>query len=288
MLNPDLNRLMPYPFEQLARLFAGATPPVDVTPIPLSIGEPQHAPPRLVLDALQSNLSLVAKYPTTLGTLELREAIATWANQRFALTSAPLDPARHIIPVNGTREAIFALVQATVDRTQGGTVVMPNPFYQIYEGAAFMAGLNPHYLPIDPATGQPDYRAVPDAVWTDCQFCFVCTPGNPSGTALDGDTLTYLIEKAQQFDFWLASDECYSEIYRGEAPIGLLQAAAEAGLSDYRKLVVFHSLSKRSNLPGLRSGFVAGDPDLMAAFLRYRTYHGCSLSLAVQRSLHGW
>lgn len=282
MLNPDLNRLMPYPFEQLAELLAGVSPPADLPPIPLSIGEPQHAPPALVLQALQAALPQISKYPTTQGGLELREAIAAWANARFGLEQAPLDPARHVIPVNGTREAIFALVQATADRTRGGTVVMPNPFYQIYEGAALMAGLTPHYLAIDPQTGQPDYDAVPDTVWAQCQFCFVCTPGNPTGTALDQSVLVRLIETAQRFDFWLASDECYSEIYRGDAPVGLLQAAVNSGHGDYSKLAVFHSLSKRSNLPGLRSGFVAGDPHLMAAFLRYRTYHGCSMSLAVQ------
>jgi len=283
MLNPDLDRLMPYPFEQLAQLFQGVEPPTHLTPIPLSIGEPQHAPPALVLDALQAHVGLVSKYPNTKGTDSLRTAIASWANKRFALQAQPLDPNRHVIPVNGTREAIFAVVQATANRTQPGLVVMPNPFYQIYEGAAFMAGLTPHYLPID-ASGQPDYHAVPDAVWRDCQFCFICTPGNPTGTVLTHETLAYLIDKAQRFDFWLASDECYSEIYRETPPIGLLQAAATVGLADYRKCLVFHSLSKRSNLPGLRSGFVAGDPQLIEAFLRYRTYHGCSMSMATQKA----
>lgn len=283
MLNPDLDRLMPYPFEQLARLFAGVEAPSHLTPIPLSIGEPQHTPPEFVLEALKTHIGLISKYPTTKGTDSLRGAIAAWANQRFGLASQPLDPNRQVIPVTGTREAIFAVVQATVDRTQPGLVVMPNPFYQIYEGAAFMAGLTPHYLPID-ATGQPDYRAVPDSVWQDCQFCFICTPGNPTGTVLDQDTLIYLIEKAHQFDFWLASDECYSEIYRDHPPIGLLEAAASMGLSDYAHCMVFHSLSKRSNLPGLRSGFIAGDATLIEAFLKYRTYHGCSMSMATQKA----
>lgn len=283
MLNPDLNRLMPYPFEQLARLFDGVQPPTGLHPIPLSIGEPQHAPPASVLEALQTHIGLISKYPTTKGTLSLREAIASWANHRFSLASQPLDPERHVIPVNGTREAIFAVVQAIADRSQNGLVVMPNPFYQIYEGAAFMAGLTPHYLPID-ASGQPNYREVPDAVWQQCQLCFICTPGNPSGTVLDQDTLAYLIGKAQQFDFWLTSDECYSEIYRETAPVGLLQAAAAIGHPDYAHCLVFHSLSKRSNLPGLRSGFVAGDPTLIDAFLQYRTYHGCSMSMTTQKA----
>ena len=283
MLNPDLQRLKPYPFEQLAALLSGIQPPAGVTPIPLSIGEPQHAPPQFVLDALTEHRGLIAKYPTTKGTETLRTAIASWLDQRFSLTRSPIDPETQVIPVNGTREAIFAAVQAAADRTVGGLVVMPNPFYQIYEGAAFMAGLTPHYLPID-ASGQPDYRAVSDRVWADCQFCFICTPGNPSGTVIDEETLEYLIKKANAFDFWLASDECYSEIYRNTPPPGLLEVCAQMGHRDYSQCLVFHSLSKRSNLPGLRSGFVAGDASFIAPFLKYRTYHGCSMSMAVQKA----
>ena len=283
MLNPDLQRLKPYPFEQLSALLSGIQPPAGVTPIPLSIGEPQHAPPQFVLDALSEHMGLIAKYPTTKGTDTLRFAIASWLNQRFSLTHSPIDPATQVIPVNGTREAIFAAVQAAADRTVGGLLVMPNPFYQIYEGAAFMAGLTPHYLPID-ASGQPDYRAVSDRVWADCQFCFICTPGNPSGTVIDEETLEYLINKANKFDFWLASDECYSEIYRNAPPPGLLEVCAQMGHRDYSRCLVFHSLSKRSNLPGLRSGFVAGDASFIAPFLKYRTYHGCSMSMAVQKA----
>ncbi|MGA0999371.1 MAG: succinyldiaminopimelate transaminase [Litorivicinaceae bacterium] len=283
MLNPDLQRLKPYPFEQLSALLSGIQPPAGVTPIPLSIGEPQHAPPQFVLDALSEHMGLIAKYPTTKGTDTLRFAIASWLNQRFSLTHSPIDPDTQVIPVNGTREAIFAAVQAAADRTVGGLLVMPNPFYQIYEGAAFMAGLTPHYLPID-VSGQPDYRAVSDHVWADCQFCFICTPGNPSGTVIDEETLEYLINKANKFDFWLASDECYSEIYRNAPPPGLLEVCAQMGHRDYSQCLVFHSLSKRSNLPGLRSGFVAGDASFIAPFLKYRTYHGCSMSMAVQKA----
>ena len=283
MLNPDLQRLKPYPFEQLSALLSGIQPPAGVTPIPLSIGEPQHAPPQFVLDALTEHVGLIAKYPTTKGTETLRSAIASWLNQRFSLIHSPIDPDTQVIPVNGTREAIFAAVQAAADRTVGGLLVMPNPFYQIYEGAAFMAGLTPHYLPID-ASGQPDYRAVSDRVWADCQFCFICTPGNPSGTVIDEETLEYLINKANTFDFWLASDECYSEIYRNTPPPGLLEVCAQMGHRDYSQCLVFHSLSKRSNLPGLRSGFVAGDASFIAPFLKYRTYHGCSMSMAVQKA----
>jgi len=283
MLNPDLQQLKPYPFEQLSALLSGIHPPTGVTPIPLSIGEPQHAPPQFVLDALAENMGLIAKYPTTKGTETLRIAIASWLNQRFSLTHSPMDPETQVIPVNGTREAIFAAVQAAADRTVSGLLVMPNPFYQIYEGAAFMAGLTPHYLPID-ASGQPDYRTVSDRVWADCQFCFICTPGNPSGTVIDDETLEYLIKKANEFDFWLASDECYSEIYRNTPPPGLLEVCAQMGHRDYSQCLVFHSLSKRSNLPGLRSGFVAGDASFIAPFLKYRTYHGCSMSMAVQKA----
>ena len=283
MLNPDLQRLKPYPFEQLSALLSGIQPPAGVTPIPLSIGEPQHAPPQFVLDALTEHMGLIAKYPTTKGTETLRSAIASWLNQRFSLTHSPIDPDTQVIPVNGTREAIFAAVQAAADRTVGGLLVMPNPFYQIYEGAAFMAGLTPHYLPID-ASGQPDYRAVSDRVWADCQFCFICTPGTPSGTVIDEETLEYLINKANTFDFWLASDECYSEIYRNTPPPGLLEVCAQMRHRDYSQCLVFHSLSKRSNLPGLRSGFVAGDASFIAPFLKYRTYHGCSMSMAVQKA----
>lgn len=283
MLNPDLKRLQPYPFERLSQLFSSVAPPNDVKPILLSIGEPQHSSPEIVLEALRSNMHLISKYPTTRGTEDLRVAIGDWLINRFSLSSESLVPDRHVIPVNGTREAIFAAVQASVDRQTGGTVLIPNPFYQIYEGAAFMAGLTPVYLPID-ESGQPDYFSVSDSMWQNCQLCFICTPGNPTGTVLEQNVLQYLIEKAHKFNFWLASDECYSEIYRDRPPFGLLGAAHAMGLTDFKHCLVFHSLSKRSNLAGLRSGFVAGDESFISTFLTYRTYHGCSMSLAVQRA----
>jgi N-succinyldiaminopimelate aminotransferase len=289
MLNPDLNRLQPYPFEQLTALLSDVSPPADLSAIPLSIGEPQHPPPQAVLDAFHQHLGLIAKYPTTQGTLRLREAIATWANRQFQLAHAPLDPERQVIPVNGTREAIFALVQAACDRDSSKRLVlMPNPFYQIYEGAALMAGLEPHYLPID-ASGQPNYRAVSDAIWQQTQMLFICTPGNPTGAPLDHDTLAFLIEMANKHGFWLASDECYIDLYRDQPPTSILAVAHAMGLTEYDRVVAFHSLSKRSNLPGLRSGAVTGDAQLLAPFLRYRTYHGCSMSLAVQEaSIVAW
>tara|TARA_B100001093_G_C26752935_1_gene982008 strand:+ start:191 stop:1375 length:1185 start_codon:yes stop_codon:yes gene_type:complete len=283
MLNPDLQRLNQYPFEQLAKLLEGVRAPDGLTPIPLSIGEPQHNPPSFVLDTLIEHMGLISKYPTTKGSEALRQSIAKWVNKRFSLERAPVNPETQVIPVNGTREAIFASVQAAANRTAGALVVMPNPFYQIYEGAALLAGLAPHYLQILPS-GQPDYLLVPDSVWKNCQFCFICNPGNPTGMVIGEETLKHLILKAQEFDFWLASDECYSEIYRDSPPPGLLEVCAKAGNSDFSKCIVFHSLSKRSNLPGLRSGFVAGDSKFIEPFLKYRTYHGCSMSLAVQKA----
>ena len=287
MLNPDLQRLYPYPFERLAELLSGITP-ASLSPIPLSIGEPKHAPPVQVLTTLTETLPTLSIYPSTKGTPELRTAIAHWATTRFGLKPGSLSAERHVLPVNGTREAIFAAVQVAADRQHGGTVLLPNPFYQIYEGAALMAGLEPVYLPIT-TDGQPDFEVVTDAQWERCQYLFLCTPGNPTGTPLSKDTLCKLIERAEIYDFWIGSDECYSEVYRDQAPVGLLEACAAMGRHDYRRCMVFHSLSKRSNLPGLRSGFVAGDADFMRAFLTYRTYHGCSMSLPVQQaSIAAW
>lgn len=287
MLNPDLQRLYPYPFERLSQLLAGITPP-QLSPIPLSIGEPKHAPPGAVLSVLSETLPSLSIYPTTKGTVDLREAIARWATARFRLQPDSLSAEHHVLPVNGTREAIFAAVQVATNRHQGGTVLLPNPFYQIYEGAALMAGLEPVYLPIT-ADGQPDFDAVTETQWQQCQYLFVCTPGNPTGTPLSQETLCQLIERADTYDFWIGSDECYSELYRTQAPVGLLQACAAMGRHDFRRCMVFHSLSKRSNLPGLRSGFVAGDAQFMHAFLTYRTYHGCSMSLPVQHaSIAAW
>ena len=283
-MNPDLNALHPYPFEKLASLFANHTAPAHLKPIALSIGEPQHAAPQVAIDALSSALSGLSKYPTTLGVPALREAIAQWLTTRFSLRS--VDAQTQVLPVNGTREALFAFAQAVVDRNQPSPlVVMPNPFYQIYEGAALLAGAQPYFLPCTAATGfQPDFDAVDDAIWTQTQLLYICTPGNPTGALLSSQTLQKLITLSDRFGFVIASDECYSEIYQDESapPVGLLAACVSMGCDDFKNCVVFHSLSKRSNLPGLRSGFVAGDADVLKQFLRYRTYHGCAMPVQHQ------
>lgn len=291
-MNPDLQRLLPYPFERLARLKAGITPPAALPHVNLSIGEPKHQPPHFVAEQLISHLHGLATYPLTRGSDELRTAMAEWLVRRFDLPAGSIDPARHILPVNGTREALFAFAQAVIDRSRAPRVVMPNPFYQIYEGAALLAGAEPWFQNTTAETGyRPDFGSVPTEVWERCQLVYICTPGNPSGAVLDTAALQQLIGLADRHDFVIASDECYSELYPDETapPTGLLAAAAAMGRTDYRRCVVFHSLSKRSNLPGLRSGFVAGDADVMAGFLRYRTYHGCSMPPATQAaSLAAW
>ncbi|MFZ5620079.1 MAG: succinyldiaminopimelate transaminase [Pseudomonadota bacterium] len=291
-MNPDLQRLLPYPFERLARLKAGITPPAALPHVNLSIGEPKHQPPHFVAEQLISHLHGLATYPLTRGSDELRTAMAEWLVRRFDLPAGSIDPARHILPVNGTREALFAFAQAVIDRSRAPQVVMPNPFYQIYEGAALLAGAEPWFQNTTAETGyRPDFGSVPTEVWERCQLVYICTPGNPSGAVLDTAALQQLIGLADRHDFVIASDECYSELYPDETapPTGLLAAAAAMGRTDYRRCVVFHSLSKRSNLPGLRSGFVAGDADVMAGFLRYRTYHGCSMPPATQAaSLAAW
>ena len=291
-MNPDLQRLQPYPFEKLRALIADITPNPELRPISLSIGEPKHPSPPFVLEALASNLDQAAVYPTTAGIPELRQSIADWLSQRFSLKAGSLDPAQHIIPVNGTREALFSFTQALVKRDPQGLVVSPNPFYQIYEGAAFLAGVEPHYLACDASNGFiPDFSQVPASTWQRCQLLFICTPGNPTGSVIPQDRLQQLIKLADEHDFVIASDECYSEIYRPDqpAPVGLLQACAAMGRDDYARCVVFHSLSKRSNLPGLRSGFVAGDASLLKPYLQYRTYHGCAMPVQTQRaSIAAW
>ena len=288
-MNPDLDRLQPYPFERLAALTAGVEPPGDRRTLPLSIGEPQHEPPRVAADALVDALEGLAHYPASRGTPALRAAIAGWLQRRYP--GVGIDPQRQVLPVNGTREALFAFAQVVVDRTAAApTVLLPNPFYQIYEGAALLAGAEPWYYPAGDPAG-PDFEAVPDAVWDRCQLLYVCSPGNPTGTVLDGATLAALIERAQRHDFVIAADECYAEIHPDEArpPTGLLEAAAAAGYPDLDRCLVFHSLSKRSNLPGLRSGFVAGDADVIVAFARYRTYHGCAMAPPTQAaSIAAW
>lgn len=289
-MNPDLNRLQPYPFEKLNSLFAKVTPNPTLRPISLSIGEPKHPAPEIVLDALHKEIQKVSIYPSTKGLPELRESISNWACKRFQLKS--LDAESQVLPVNGTREALFAFTQAVIDRTKNALVISPNPFYQIYEGASYLAGADLHLLPtLEENNFIPDYDSVPDEIWQRCQILFICSPGNPTGAVTPLDTLKKLIALADKFDFVIASDECYSEIYCQEdhAPVGLLQACASLKRYDYSRCVVFHSLSKRSNLPGLRSGFVAGDASIMASFLQYRTYHGSAMSAQNQlASIAAW
>lgn len=291
-MNHALAQLQPYPFEKLRALLAGVQPAADRSPIALSIGEPKHRSPDFVGQALTANLDKLAVYPTTLGLPELRQSIATWCERRFGVPAGWLDAARHVLPVNGTREALFAFTQTVVDRDARGLVVSPNPFYQIYEGAAFLAGAEPHYLPCLEAHGfNPDFEAVPAEVWQRCQILFLCSPGNPTGALIPVETLKKLIALADEHDFVIAADECYSELYFDEdtPPPGLLSACAELGRSDFKRCVVFHSLSKRSNLPGLRSGFVAGDAEILKDFLLYRTYHGCAMPVQTQlASVAAW
>ncbi len=290
-MNPDLDRLQPYPFEKLNQLKAGVTPAAKEH-IALSIGEPKHQPPGFVVEELITHLHGLANYPLTKGRVELRQAIADWLTARFGLPANSVDAERNVLPVSGTREALFAFAQAVVDRTSNPLVLSPNPFYQIYEGAALLAGAAPYFLNTSAENGfLPDLDAVPTEVWQRCQLIYICTPGNPTGAVADVAYLQKLIGLADEHDFVIASDECYSELYFDEAapPAGLLQAAAEMGRNDYRRCVVFHSLSKRSNLPGLRSGFVAGDAEVLARFLKYRTYHGCALPPHTQAaSIAAW
>ena len=292
-MNPDLQQLHPYPFEKLAALKAAVSAPAHLTHIALSIGEPKHEPPRFVLQTLVDNLAALSQYPTTKGLPELRQAIATWATQRFHLKPGSFDAEKHVLPVNGTREALFAFAQALVDRGQSAPlVVSPNPFYQIYEGAAILSGAEPFFLNCTPQNDFiPDFDAVDRDVWRRCQVLFICSPGNPTGAVMSSAQLKKLIALADQYDFVIASDECYSELYFDEQqpPAGLLQACAELGRHDFARCVVFHSLSKRSNLPGLRSGFVGGDADILKKFLLYRTYHGCAMPVPTQlASVAAW
>lgn len=291
-MNPHLSKLQPYPFEKLARLKHGVSPPADKQPIALSIGEPQHPTPKLISDALIAHLSGLGNYPATKGIAPLRQAIAEWLCVRFRLPAGTVDPERQVLPVNGTREALFAFAQCVIDPRTQSFVAMPNPFYQIYEGAALLAGAEPYFLNTTKETGfLPDFDSVPDEVWARCQLLYICSPGNPTGAVIGEGVLRKLIELAERFDFVIASDECYSELYADEAkpPPGLLQAAYAMGNTDFKRCVVFHSLSKRSNAPGLRSGFVAGDESVLEKFLLYRTYHGCAMSLPIQQaSLAAW
>ncbi len=288
-MNPLLKRLQPYPFERLRQLHAGITPNPAYRPISLGIGEPRHATPELIKTALSASLAGLASYPATAGEPKLRQAMADWLQRRYGLA---LDPATQILPVNGSREALFALAQTVIDPTQpGATVVSPNPFYQIYEGAALLAGADTWFAPSDPARNfAVDWAAVPQEVWAKTQLLFVCSPGNPTGAVMSLDEWKLLFELSDRYGFVIASDECYSEIYfREEPPLGSLQAAAQLGRPDFKNIIALTSLSKRSNVPGLRSGFVAGDAALIKPFLLYRTYHGSAMSPIVQAaSIAAW
>lgn len=276
-MNTGLTALQPYPFERLNALLQGS-PLTGIKTIPLTIGEPQHPPPRGVTDLLAEHAALVGKYPTTAGSATLRATIARWLERRFSLTSVDAD--LQVLPLNGTREGLFALAQTVVTQGQPGAVISPNPFYQIYEGAALLAGSTPLFVNCEDRHGfTPDFSQITPDQWQACQLLYICTPGNPAGAVLSTSQLQQLISLAQEYDFVIASDECYSEIYPNEEnpPPGLLGAAAAMGVEDYRNCLCFHSLSKRSNLPGLRSGFVAGDSRWIERFRRYRTYHGCAM-----------
>ncbi|WP_411882253.1 succinyldiaminopimelate transaminase [Polaromonas sp. YR568] len=288
-MNPLLSRLQPYPFERLRQLHADVTPNPAYKAISLGIGEPRHATPQLIKDALTASLGGLASYPGTLGEPKLRQAMADWMARRYDLK---LDPATQILPVNGSREALFSLAQTVLDGSKpGATVVCPNPFYQIYEGAALLAGAQTWFAPSDPARNfAVDWAGVPEAVWAKTQLVFVCSPGNPTGAVMSLNEWKLLFELSDRYGFVIASDECYSEIYfRDEPPLGGLQAAARLGRHDFKNLISLTSLSKRSNVPGLRSGFVAGDAALIKPFLLYRTYHGSAMSPIVQAaSIAAW
>ncbi|RIX76091.1 succinyldiaminopimelate transaminase [Acidovorax cavernicola] len=290
-MNPLLSKLQPYPFERLKRLFAGVTPNPDFAPISLGIGEPKHATPGFIKDALSAGLGALAAYPATAGDLTLRTSFTDWLQRRYSLV---LDPATQVLPVNGSREALFSLAQTVVDASNAGpkpVVMSPNPFYQIYEGAALLSGAEPYYVPSVPARNfAVDWDSVPDAVWVRTQLVFVCSPGNPTGAVMSLDEWKKLFALSDRHGFVIAADECYSEIYfRDEPPLSGLEASAKLGRPDFKNLIALTSLSKRSNVPGLRSGFVAGDAALIKGFLLYRTYHGSAMSGAVAAaSIAAW
>jgi N-succinyldiaminopimelate aminotransferase len=290
-VNPRLARLQPYPFERLRQLFADVAPNPSLAPINLSIGEPKHPTPSLVLEALAAGAKGLAHYPTTIGAPALREAIAGWLARRHGLPA--LDPATQVLPVLGSREALFAFAQTVVDASRpGATVLMPNPFYQIYEGAALLAGAEPHCVNAVEAAGfAPAWQDVPEAVWARTQLVYVCSPDNPTGRVTTPDEWRFLFEQSDRHGFAIAADECYGEVYFDEArpPVGALAVARALGREGFPRLVSFGSLSKRSNAPGLRSGYVAGDATLVKAFLQYRTYHGSAMSPAVaEASIAAW
>jgi N-succinyldiaminopimelate aminotransferase len=285
-MNKDLSLLQPYPFEKLAQLKQGIHPPEQLDHIALSIGEPRHPAPQFVVESLIAHLHQLSTYPGTRGKDELRRAIANWLTSRYTIGQDLLDPEVNLLPVSGTREGLFAIAQCIIDRTASNPLIfMPNPFYQIYEGAAVLAGASPRYLDCLPEKDfLPDLDQVDAREWSDCQMIYLCNPGNPTGAVMPRQYLEQLIELAHRYDFVIASDECYSEIYfdENDPPPGLLGVAAGMGNDSFRHCLAFHSLSKRSNLPGLRSGFVAGDAQIIEKFLLYRTYHGCALPPATQ------
>ena len=288
-MNPDLQRLQPYPFQRLAALFREVQPNPDYRAISLSIGEPKHATPRFIRDTLTANLDGLANYPTTAGSDVLRNAVAGWLATRYGIPA--LDAMTQVLPVNGSREALFAFAQAVVDRTKTGpAVVCPNPFYQIYEGASLLAGATPHFLNTMPEDNFAlNFAQLSEDVWQRTQLIYVCSPGNPTGRVMPLEEWKTLFDLSDHHGFVIASDECYSEIYFSEKPLGALQAAHRLGRSDYKNLVVFSSLSKRSNVPGMRSGFVAGDADVIEKFALYRTYHGSAMNPAIQAaSIAAW
>jgi N-succinyldiaminopimelate aminotransferase len=294
-MNPGFQRLAAYPFERLAVLKQPLVPPASLSHIPLSIGEPRHTPPAFVLDTLRAHLGELGSYPATRGLPELRAAAARWAERRFSLPAGSVDGESHVLPVNGTREALFAFVQAVVDArstARAPLVLMPNPGYQIYEGAALLAGAEPYFLNTTAENGYlPDLGTVPAAVWERCQLLFLCSPANPVGAVMRMDFLQRALALAAQHDFVIAADECYADLFDDESapPPSLLSAAIASGSSDFKRCMTFHSLSKRSSLPGLRSGFVAGDAALIKPFLLYRTYHGCAMPVPTQKaSVTAW
>jgi N-succinyldiaminopimelate aminotransferase len=295
-MNPDLKKLQPYPFEKLKALKAQGLSetgkPAVKGHIALSIGEPKHESPKFVLDSIKENLDQISLYPMTKGGIELRTAIANWLTRRFKLSDKSIDPEQQILPVTGTREALFSFAQCFIDRSDDAVIMMPNPFYQIYEGAAFLSGAEPYfYNTVKENNYLPDFDAIDESVWRRCQIIYICTPGNPTGSVISKQQLIKLIALAKKYDFIIASDECYSEIYfdRNSPPTGLLQAAEACGNVSFENCMVFHSLSKRSNLPGMRSGFVAGDAKLIKSYLLYRTYHGCAMPPVHQvASIEAW
>ncbi len=291
-MNPLLSRLQPYPFERLRQLFANVTPNPALRPISLGIGEPKHATPAFIRSALMESVmatpSGLASYPATAGEPRLRQAFTDWLKLRYGLS---VNPATQVLPVNGSREALFALTQTIIDPARSPIVVCPNPFYQIYEGAALLAGAEPYFVPSDAARNfAQDWDSVPESIWQRTQLLITCSPGNPTGAVMPLSEWEKLFALSDRYGFVIASDECYSEIYfRDEPPLGGMEAAARLGRSDFRNLVSLTSLSKRSNVPGMRSGFVAGDAEVMKQFLLYRTYHGSAMSPAVQAaSIAAW